>query len=186
MKKIKRQTADLALNRAVQLLFFLLAPDIYATAFNGVKYLAIQIGNAAVIQCTPFVAVLITVLVYTFLFGRFFCLFLCPMGAVFALMPVLPLFQMKRDPARCVGKCHQCEGRCPTGYFVSGGEDKVFLGRNEGAGECIQCNRCASGCPVSNAGPGNPKKIRGNEWYAILIKAALLLAAVKLVVQYVS
>ena len=292
MKKIKRQTADLALNRAVQLLFFLLAPDIYATAFNGVKYLAIQIGNAAVIQCTPFVAVLITVLVYTILFGRFFCgyacafgflgdvmydiseaaqkkllgkvrtipaglrdvlmklkyvilagilglcltglygkvsrfdpwevfasframdftimgktagllvllailvgmllvrrffcLFLCPMGAVFALMPVLPLFQMKRDPARCVGKCHQCEGRCPTGYFVSGGEDKVFLGRNEGAGECIQCNRCASGCPVSNAGPGNPKKIRGNEWYAILIKAALLLAAVKLVVQYVS
>lgn len=80
MKKIKRQTADLALNRAVQLLFFLLAPDIYATAFNGVKYLAIQIGNAAVIQCTPFVAVLITVLVYTILFGRFFCGYACAFG----------------------------------------------------------------------------------------------------------
>ena len=288
MKKLKRQTRDILINRAVQLIFFLLAPDIYATAFNGAKYLLTQIGKVEVIGITPFVAVLITVLIYTFIFGRFFCgyacafgflgdlvydgssalqkkltgkvrtipagprsllmkvkyvvlavvlglclfdlydkvslldpwmtfasfraldfsltgktvgfivllvilvgmacvrrffcIFLCPMGAIFSMIPVLPFTMTRREPARCAGKCHQCEKVCPTGYFLSEEvEDLPFLGRNHGGGECICCNRCASVCPVSNAGPGNMKKLRGNEWYLVLIKAALLFAAVKIV-----
>ena len=80
MKTLKRQTKDVLINRSIQLFFFLIMPDIYVTAFNGVKYLFTQFGNADVISITPFVAVLITVLVYTFVFGRFFCGYACAFG----------------------------------------------------------------------------------------------------------
>ena len=293
MKKMKRQTRDILVNRLVQLIFFLLAPGIYASAFNGAKYVLTQIGKVDVIDFTPFVAVLITVLIYTFIFGRFFCgyacsfgflgdvvydassalqkkafgkvytipaglrsllmkvkyfvlaavlglcflgyygkvsfldpwevfasfraldfsltgktagllvllailigmacvrrffcLFLCPMGALFAMIPVMPFTMVQRQPARCAGKCHQCEKVCPTGYFNSEeGDDTPFLGRNTGAGECISCYRCAGVCPVSNAGPGRFNKLRGNEWYLVLGKAAILLAAVKLAAELLS
>ena len=297
MKTLKRQTKDVLINRSIQLFFFLIMPDIYVTAFNGVKYLFTQFGNADVISITPFVAVLITVLVYTFVFGRFFCgyacafgffgdvmydassalqkkilgkvwqipesvrsvlmkvkyillavilglcffgtyskaagydpwevfgsfraldfrldgrtyglivlllimigmvlvrrffcIFLCPMGAVFSMVPVLPFSQMGRRPEKCIGKCHQCEVNCPTGYFTSdenSGAD--FMGRNRGEGECISCNRCASACPVCNAGPALMKmldgnKKRGNEWYIDAAKAGVLFACVKLVIMYI-
>ena len=259
MKTLKRQTRDVAVNRLIQLFFFLLMPDIYVTAFNGVKYIFTQFGNVDVIAVTPFIAVLITVLIYTFIFGRFFCgyacafgflgdvmydissavqkktlgqvwqmpavarsflmkvkyvilaaivglcffgayskvagydpwevfgsfraldfsldgktyglivliaimigmvlvrrffcIFLCPMGAVFSMVAVLPFSQMGRHPEKCIGKCHQCEINCPTGYFTSDENSGAeFLGRNTGSGECISCNRCAGVCPVCNDG----------------------------------
>ncbi|MGN0709463.1 MAG: 4Fe-4S binding protein, partial [Anaerovoracaceae bacterium] len=155
--------------------------------------------------------VLIAIIIGMACVRRFFCLFLCPMGAVFTLIPVLPAFRMKRDPARCVGRCHQCEKNCPAGYFCSvelaegraaepgnasgplkaagpdvpedsGGQ---LCRRNTGSGECIACYRCAGGCPVSNAGPGCMKKHRGNEWYFIVGEAALLFAAAKLVIRFI-
>ena len=286
MNKMKRSTVNTIVNRIVQLVFFLLAPDIYVTCFNGVKYIATQMGNAAVIEVTPFVAVMVTMLIYTFIFGRFFCgyacafgflgdvvydaseavqkkafgkawqipaaarsmlmkvkyvilaavfvlcmlgmygkvsgydpwevfgsfraldftltgktagfmvllaiiigmaavrrffcIFLCPMGAVFSLMPVIPFSVMSRKPEKCVGKCHMCEHVCPTGYFSSDDTEGLeFLGRNTGEGECICCSRCAAVCPACNAGHWKPEGRRGNEWYVVLIKAAVLFAAVK-------
>ncbi|MGN0709925.1 MAG: 4Fe-4S binding protein [Anaerovoracaceae bacterium] len=96
MRKIKRETEDILLNRAVQLVFFLFLPDLYATAFNGVKYMAFQLGMTEVIQITPFVAVLITLLVYTFAFGRFFCGYACAFGFLGDLVFDLSGFLQKK------------------------------------------------------------------------------------------
>lgn len=45
---------------------------------------------------------------------RFFCQFLCPMGAVFSLLPILPFAQLKRNSEQCISGCSACEKRCPV------------------------------------------------------------------------
>ena len=45
---------------------------------------------------------------------RFFCQFLCPMGAVFAIMPILPGALFKRKRENCPSKCGLCKKRCPA------------------------------------------------------------------------
>ena len=67
---------------AIQILFFLLMPSVFTTAFSGVKYIFTQIGNEQAIAITPFVTVLVVLCVYTIVFGRFFCGFACAFGSM--------------------------------------------------------------------------------------------------------
>ena len=67
---------------AIQILFFLLMPSVFTTAFSGAKYIFTQIGNEQAIAMTPFVTVLIVLCAYTIVFGRFFCGFACAFGSV--------------------------------------------------------------------------------------------------------
>lgn len=69
---------------------------------------------------------------------RFFCQFLCPMGAVFALMPILPgaLFRRNRE------KCGLCKKRCPAHLDIDGDTGR--------SGECLCCHACAAACPRKN------------------------------------
>ena len=73
---------------------------------------------------------------------RFFCRVLCPMGAVFALMPVLGVSSFTRTRSHCAHKCGQCREVCPVGLWP----DADTLSH----GECIACGRCADVCPLSN------------------------------------
>ena len=112
---------------------------------------------------------------------RFFCRFLCPLGALFSLMPVLPFSAFSRKKSRCAKNCGLCKKGCPVAIFP----DSDSLS----AGECIACGRCADGCPLENvalvrAGTlvdvrGRKKsrfKIKGTGVAIVLVKAALLLA----------
>lgn len=77
---------------------------------------------------------------------RFFCQFLCPMGAVFTLLPELPFLGLKRQESGCIPKCQACKNNCP-----------VHIKLQEAAlqeGECIRCGRCMLGCPKKNIKPG--------------------------------
>lgn len=73
---------------------------------------------------------------------RFFCQFLCPMGAVFAMMPILPSALFKRDKSVCPAKCGLCKKRCPAHLDING--DTPY------SGECICCYACKTGCPKKN------------------------------------
>ena len=73
---------------------------------------------------------------------RFFCQFLCPMGAVFALMPILPSALFKRDRSKCPAKCGLCKKRCPAHLDIDG--DTPL------SGECICCHACEATCPRKN------------------------------------
>ena len=66
----------------IQLLYFLFLPSAYTAAFAGVKYIFTQIGSGARVELTSFVTVLITLCVYTVVFGRFFCGFACAFGSL--------------------------------------------------------------------------------------------------------
>ena len=67
---------------AIQLLFFIIMPSVFTTAFSGIKYIFTQIGNIQPVELTPFVMVLIVLCLYTMVFGRFFCGFACAFGTL--------------------------------------------------------------------------------------------------------
>ena len=73
---------------------------------------------------------------------RFFCQFLCPMGAVFALMPILPGALFRRNREKCPPKCGLCKKRCPAHLDIDGDTGR--------SGECLCCHACAAACPRKN------------------------------------
>lgn len=95
---------------------------------------------------------------------RFFCQFLCPMGAVFALLPVLGRYTRNRE--KCLRGCAACVHSCP----VSAETDAEDLHM----GECISCGKCSDICPRQNI--SYAVRIRdGNALYFVLFRAAVLL-----------
>jgi ferredoxin-type protein NapH len=112
---------------------------------------------------------------------RFFCQFLCPLGALFALMPVMSFSAFSRKKGCCAKSCGKCCASCPVSVYP---DADSFA-----AGECIACGKCADVCPIANASllraeatgeerAGKPPKriLRGNEICLVLLKAALLVA----------
>ena len=88
------------------------------------------------------VVIFLLILVGMALQPRFFCQFLCPMGAVFALLPVLPFAQLHRDADNCIAGCNACTKRCPVSLKLDG--------QNLRSGECIACEACVGTCPRGN------------------------------------
>lgn len=73
---------------------------------------------------------------------RFFCQCLCPMGAIFSLLPEIPPLSMKRNQENCIPNCQLCRKNCPVSIKVQ--ENSIQ------EGECIRCGRCMQGCPKQN------------------------------------
>ena len=69
---------------------------------------------------------------------RFFCQFLCPMGAVFAMMPILPSALFNRNRDKCPSKCGLCRKRCPAHLEIDG--DTPL------SGNVICCHACQVTC----------------------------------------
>ena len=80
---------------------------------------------------------------------RFFCQFLCPMGTIFAIMPIAPSALFNRDKGTCPAKCGACKKRCPAHLDIDG--DTPL------SGECICCHACQGICPKRNIRIGIPK-----------------------------
>ena len=83
---------------------------------------------------------------------RFFCQFLCPMGAVFAIMPILPGALFKRNRSNCAPKCTLCKKRCPAHLDIDGDTSH--------SGECICCHACTAACPRQNIHMGDINTIK--------------------------
>ena len=74
--------------------------------------------------------------------------FLLPvsLGAVFAIMPVIPGALFKRNRQNCAPKCTLCKKRCPAHLDIDG--DTAH------SGECICCHACTAVCPRKNIHTG--------------------------------
>lgn len=72
---------------------------------------------------------------------RFFCRFLCPMGAVFRLLPIFPWALLHRDPDSCIRGCSACTKACPVRHTLRSCEN---------AADCIRCDGCIGICPKGN------------------------------------
>ncbi|MGE5627591.1 MAG: FMN-binding protein [Solirubrobacterales bacterium] len=73
---------------------------------------------------------------------RFFCRYMCPLGAVFAITSKLRIAKIKKPSAKC-GNCRICTNNCPMGI-------PLYKGNEVLNGECIQCMKCISACPRKN------------------------------------
>ena len=82
--------------------------------------------------------ILMGILVLSVLFYRPFCKWLCPLGAFYALMNRVSLFQMKVDESKCVS-CGKCARACKMDVDVT---------KTPNHGECIRCGMCVRACPT--------------------------------------
>ncbi|WP_448807710.1 4Fe-4S binding protein [Aminobacterium mobile] len=87
-----------------------------------------------------FVILFGTVIAASLWIERFWCRYLCPLGAILALGQKLSLIKVNRQPSSCV-HCHQCHIACPVNLDP---EPKEV----EKSGECLACGRCTDRCPV--------------------------------------
>ena len=83
--------------------------------------------------------ILIAVIVLSVLFYRPFCKWLCPLGAFYALLNKVSLFQMKVDKNKCVS-CGKCAKACKMDVDVT---------KTPNHTECIRCGMCVRACPTN-------------------------------------
>lgn len=98
---------------------------------------------------------------------RFFCRFLCPMGAVFSILPILPLFTITKNSDNCLNGCNGCHRNCIAGVQPADRSNYKI------EGECLQCGQCVGNCPKKNIRT-SVRGIKGNEFWFVLLRALLL------------
>ncbi len=99
-------------------------------------------GNiSAVSAAVPTVGfcLLLAILVGSLFIERFFCRYLCPLGALFALAAGRGFFKIRRSGASCT-ECGLCTRECAMGVNILE-KDAVA------SGECIGCMQCLTVCP---------------------------------------
>ncbi len=79
--------------------------------------------------------VLMAILIGSIFMYRFFCRFLCPLGALYGLLNKISLLGIKLDKPKCTD-CGMCQAKC-----------KMDI-RHVGDAECISCGECMSSCPT--------------------------------------
>lgn len=84
------------------------------------------------------IILLLTIAVSPFI-SRAFCKYLCPAGALYAIIGKISPLKVERDKATCIN-CKACTKACPMDIDVAACEVVNSV-------ECISCNRCVEVCP---------------------------------------
>ncbi len=86
-------------------------------------------------------SVLITFVITSMFIQRFWCKYLCPLGALLAVSNKIAPLRIVIDQDRCTS-CHRCETDCPV--------DIAPIPENMRSLECVQCLECIETCAVSD------------------------------------
>lgn len=79
----------------------------------------------------------------SFLYDRFFCKYLCPLGALYGIVGKISPFKVVRNKDACTN-CGKCSKACPMNIDVQI-TDEVK------SAECINCQICVFNCPEEGA-----------------------------------
>lgn len=101
-----------------------------------------NISGAITIHTGGFILLVIIVVGAVFI-ERFFCRYLCPLGAVFAILSKARILKIKKFRDKC-GSCKICTNNCSMGI-------KLYQIDKVSSGECINCFKCIDVCPRKNA-----------------------------------
>ncbi|MCF7935089.1 MAG: 4Fe-4S binding protein [Synergistales bacterium] len=106
-----------------------------------VAYMHLSAGLAEVAERPWAYVILFTAAIGASLFvERFWCRYLCPLGAALGILQRFSLVKVRRTGSTCV-HCHLCGTACPMGLDP---EQKDI----ETSPDCIACGRCVEACPV--------------------------------------
>lgn len=122
-----------------------LAPYYLTTGLPEVKAMFAQSAQHAAglaILALHALALALMVALTLLSFGRAFCKYLCPLGAMLGLFNTRALVRVVHRRAACVGSggCDLCEESCPMQIDLS---RQDFLTQSS----CIRCGRCVKACP---------------------------------------
>ena len=86
------------------------------------------------LRAWPFVLFVMVLLTAGLFIERFYCRYLCPLGAALAIPAKMKVFDWLRRRPQCGRECRLCETRCPMGAIDP-------IGRIN-PNECVLCLRC--------------------------------------------
>jgi ferredoxin len=146
-KNFKRRPQFFRMDRGLKYLKFLV--------LILVIYLTLQTGRNLFCQFEPFkmlfgfhgnlvTGIILSVILLTaIIIKRPFCRYLCPLGAILALVARFSVFKIKPSPASCFS-CGVCtKDRCPMDAIAMDAVNKVPVIDHM---ECIQCGNCVDSC----------------------------------------
>ncbi len=109
------------------------------TLQGGVPHLLFneQLRRLAGVLFSVKMGILIGVAAASVFISRFFCRYLCPLGAFYSLFNRFALYQLSVDKQKCT-HCGKCDKVCPMALEVKD---------NINCGECIRCGKCKAACP---------------------------------------
>ena len=87
--------------------------------------------------------ILLLIIIGSAFVERFFCRYICPLGAVFAIVSKIKIFKIKKPSEEC-RSCKACTKECSMGIDIY----KYDVVKS---GECIDCMECIAACPRSNS-----------------------------------
>lgn len=83
--------------------------------------------------------ILLITIIGSLIYDRFFCKYLCPMGAFYGIVSKISFGKLTRDENTCIN-CGLCNKVCPANIKVS--ENSTIS-----SSECINCQSCILSCP---------------------------------------
>jgi len=103
-----------------------------------------QVDNisGAISQYTGGFIILAIIAIGAVFIERFFCRYLCPLGAVFTILSKAKILKIKKLRDKC-GSCRICTNNCSMGI-------KLYEMDKVSSGECINCFKCIDVCPRKN------------------------------------
>jgi ferredoxin len=134
-------TASLA---SVQWIYFF-DPIVIMTRFVGMVMIPVERtlkGGApfSVLHAEQFILFVAGILLLSAVARRFWCRFVCPLGALFGLVGRFAIFDFRQEGCKT---CPRCQKRCPTGAIATPKPEDFK------PSECIRCFNCLDACHIS-------------------------------------
>lgn len=109
--------------------------------------------------------ILVITVVGSMIYDRFFCKYLCPMGALYGIIGKISPYRVVRNEDKCIN-CGLCTKKCPVNIDVQHTKEVK-------SAECLSCQTCVLNCPKAGALEMKAGKSTVNPFVAILLVLAI-------------
>ena len=113
---------------------------------------------------------LVVTIIGSILYDRFFCKYLCPMGAFYCILSKISIGKITRNENSCIN-CGICNKNCPVNLKVS--EMKAVK-----SVECINCQKCVLSCPKKDTLKFKVSDINIKPLYTIILVVVIFFGGI--------